>query len=342
MIYYNSNEKQLGGIIMGVELKELKGNALTVVGTLSEVSLELGTDRDNNEIIKGSIRVQVKQDDKVNVITLNVYNRKFTKKGTENKLYAGMKTVMEEYVSLQDTNGDEEKADRVSVNGDLSYNVYSPDGQAVNESNRFRATTLHRVNDKKDLEDGAFGQIPAVIESYEEELDSEDNPTGLYKVKALTVGYNGRVGRIMDLRVKDDLIGDMQGFFPEGSTGMLYFNILNYVIVEKRNVDSDGGGSFGQIHEVVQTNSYVRQLMVTGGKPLDNSDLNLSEEQIQKAHEELRKQRTEAISRSNSQTSVPVQSNSRSGFGNSQKSESYDPFANDGKSIDISDDDLPF
>lgn len=327
---------------MGVELKELKGNALTVVGTLSEVSLELGTDRDNNEIIKGSIRVQVKQDDKVNVITLNVYNRKFTKKGTENKLYAGMKTVMEEYVSLQDTNGDEEKADRVSVNGDLSYNVYSPDGQAVNESNRFRATTLHRVNDKKDLEDGAFGQIPAVIESYEEELDSEDNPTGLYKVKALTVGYNGRVGRIMDLRVKDDLIGDMQGFFPEGSTGMLYFNILNYVIVEKRNVDSDGGGSFGQIHEVVQTNSYVRQLMVTGGKPLDNSDLNLSEEQIQKAHEELRKQRTEAISRSNSQTSVPVQSNSRSGFGNSQKSESYDPFANDGKSIDISDDDLPF
>lgn len=327
---------------MGVELKELKGNALTVVGTLSEVSLELGTDRDNNEIIKGSIRVQVNQDDKVNVITLNVYNRKFTKKGTENKLYAGMKTVMEEYVSLQDTNGDEEKADRVSVNGDLSYNVYSPDGQAINESNRFRATTLHRVNDKKDLEDGAFGQIPAVIESYEEELDSEDNPTGLYKVKALTVGYNGRVGRIMDLRVKDDLIGDMQGFFPEGSTGMLYYNILNYVIVEKRNVDSDGGGSFGQIHEIVQTNSYVRQLMVTGGKPLDNSDLNLSEEQIQKAHEELRKQRTEAISRSNSQTSAPAQSNSRSGFGNSQKSESYDPFANDGDQLDISDDDLPF
>lgn len=327
---------------MGVELKELKGNALTVVGTLSEVSLELGTDRDNNEIIKGSIRVQVKQDDKVNVITLNVYNRKFTKKGTENKLYAGMKTVMEEYVSLQDTNGDEEKADRVSVNGDLSYNVYSPDGQAINESNRFRATTLHRVNDKKDLEDGAFGQIPAVIENYEEELDSEDNPTGLYKVKALTIGYSGRVGRIMDLRVKDDLIGDMQGFFPEGSTGMLYFNILNYVVVEKRNVDSDGGGSFGQIHEVVQTNSYVRQLMVTGGKPLDNSDLNLSEEQIQKAHEELRKQRTEAISRSNSQTSAPAQSNSRSGFGNSRNSESYDPFANDGKSIDISDDDLPF
>lgn len=342
MIYYNSNEKQLGGIIMGVELKELRGNALTVVGTLSEVSLELGTDRDNNEIIKGSIRVQVKQDDKVNVITLNVYNRKFTKKGTENKLYAGMKTVMEEYVSLQDANGDEEKADRVSVNGDLSYNVYSPDGQAINESNRFRATTLHRVNDKKDLEDGAFGQIPAVIESYEEELDSEDNPTGLYKVKALTVGYNGRVGRIMDLRVKDDLIGDMQGFFPEGSTGMLYFNILNYVVVEKRNVDSDGGGSFGQIHEVVQTNSYVRQLMVTGGKPLDNSDLNLSEEQIQKAHEELRKQRTEAISRSNTQTSAPAQNNSRSGFGNSQKSGSYDPFANDGNQLDISDDDLPF
>ena len=327
---------------MTVELKELKGNALTVVGTLAETSLELGTDSNNNEIIKGSIRVQVKQNDRVNVITFNVYNRKFTKKGTENKPYAGMRTVMEQYVSLQDVNGDEEKADRVSVNGDLSYNVYSPDGQAVNESNRFRATTAHRVNDKKDLEDGAFGQIPAVIESYEEELDNEDKPTGLYKVKALTVGYNGRVGRVMDLKVKDDLIGDMQGFFPEGSTGMLYYNILNYVVVKKQNVDSDGGGSFGQIHEVVQTNSYVRQLLVTGGKPLDNSDLDLSEEQVQKAHEELRKQRTEAISRSNGQTSVPVKTSSRSGFGGNDKSGTSNPFANDGKSIDISDDDLPF
>jgi len=80
---------------MSVELKEIRGNALTVVGTLAETSLELGTDRDNNEIIKGSIRVQVKQDDKVNVITLNVYNRKLTKKGTVNKLFAGMKTLME-------------------------------------------------------------------------------------------------------------------------------------------------------------------------------------------------------------------------------------------------------
>lgn len=325
-----------------VELKELRGNALTVVGTLAETSLELGTDSNNNEIIKGAIRIQVKQNDKVNVITMNVYNRKFTKKGTENKLYAGIKKVMEEYVSLQDTNGDEEKADRVSVNGDLSYNVYSPDGDVVNESNRFRATTLHRVNDKKDLEDGAFGQIPAVIESYEEELDSEDNPTGLYKVKALTIGYNGRVSRIMDLKVKDDLIGDMQGFFPEGSTGMLYYNILNYVVVKKQNVDNDGGGSFGQIHEVVQTNSYVRQLLVTGGKPLDNSDLDLSEEQVQKAHEELRKQRTEAISRSNGQASAPAQSGARSGFGDNSKSETSNPFAKSAGQIDISDDDLPF
>lgn len=325
-----------------VELKELRGNALTVVGTLAETSLELGTDSNNNEIIKGAIRIQVKQNDKVNVITMNVYNRKFTKKGTENKLYAGIKKVMEEYVSLQDTNGDEEKADRVSVNGDLGYNVYSPDGEVVNESNRFRATTLHRVNDKKDLEDGAFGQIPAVIESYEEELDSEDNPTGLYKVKALTVGYNGRVGRIMDLKVKDDLIGDMQGFFPEGSTGMLYYNILNYVVVKKQNVDNDGGGSFGQIHEVVQTNSYVRQLLVTGGKPLDNSDLDLSEEQVQKAHEELRKQRTEAISRSNGQASAPAQSGARSGFGDNSKSETSNPFAKSAGQIDISDDELLF
>ena len=37
------------------ELKELKGNQLSVTGTLAEKSLEFATDRDGNEIIKGYI-----------------------------------------------------------------------------------------------------------------------------------------------------------------------------------------------------------------------------------------------------------------------------------------------
>lgn len=324
-----------------VELKELKGNQLSVTGTLAEKALELSTDRDGNEIIKGYIRVQVEQNDKVNIITLNAYNRKFTKSGAENKLFAGLVTVMNEYVPLQDVNGDKEKADRVNVLGDLSYNIYSADGETVRESNRFRMTTVHRVNGR-DFEDNTYGSVPAVIESYEEDLDKDGNPTGLYKVKALTVGYGGRVGRIMNLKVDNKMASEMQGALPEGNTGLLYYNILNYVVVKKQSVDNAGGSSFGQIHAVVQSNSYVSHLLVVGGAPLENDELSLSEEQVQKAHEELRKQRTEAISRSNGQTSVPVQTSSRSGFGSDKKSETSNPFANDGKSIDISDDDLPF
>lgn len=326
---------------MAVELKELKGNQLSVTGTLAEKSLELGTDRDNNEIIKGFLRVQVKQNDKVNVITLNVYNRKFTRSGSENKLYAGMKTVMNDYVSLQDTNGDEESADRINVLGDLSYNVYSSDGETIRESNRFRATTVHRVNGQ-DLKDETYGSIPAVIESYEEDLDNDGNSTGFHKIKALTVGYNGRVGRVMDLKVQDELLGEMQGTFPEGSTGLLYYNIMNYVVVKKQNVDNAGGASFGQIHAVVQSNSYVRHLLIVGGEPLEDSDLELSEEQIQKAHEELRKQRTEAISRANNKTSAPTQPNRQTGFGSANNNTASNPFANNGPELEISNDDLPF
>lgn len=321
------------------ELKELKGNQLSVTGVLAEKSLELATDRDGNEIIKGYIRVQVKQNDKVNMVTFNAYNRKFTKAGNENKLFKGFVTVMNDYVSLQDVNGDEERADRVNVLGDLSYNIYSSDGETVQESNRFRATTVHRVNGQ-DLKDDTYGSIPAVIESYDEDLDKDGNPTGFTKVKAFTVGYNGRVGRIMDLKVNSDLAAEMQGALPEGTTGVLYYNILNYVIVKKQNVDNAGSGSFGQIHAVVQSNSYVRHLLIVGGAPLENDELALTEDQIQKAHEELRKQRTEAISRATNKPSQPSKPVRQGGFGSAVKNES-NPFANDG-SIEISDNDLPF
>lgn len=325
------------------ELKELKGNQLSVTGTLAEKSLEFATDRDGNEIIKGYIRVQVKQNDKVNMVTFNAYNRKFTKSGKENKLFKGFATVMKDYVSLQDVNGDEERADRVNVLGDLSYNIYSSDGETIQESNRFRATTVHRVNGQ-DLEDDTYGSIPAVIESYDEDIDKDGNPTGLWKVKALTVGYNGRVGRVMDLKIASELASEMQGALPEGTTGVLYYNILNYVVVKKQNVDNAGGGSFGQIHAVVKSNSYVRQLLIVGGAPLENDELSLTEDQIQKAHEELRKQRTEAISRANNKPTAPVKNAQKAhqgGFGSAVKNES-NPFANGSAGLEISDDDLPF
>ncbi|AUV57299.1 hypothetical protein [Lactobacillus phage Satyr] len=337
------NKKKYWEEFYMTELKELKGNQLSVTGTLAEKSLELSTDRDGNEIIKGYIRVQVEQNNRVNVVTFNVYNRKFTRSGSENKLFAGFVTVMNQYKSLQDTNGNKDEADRVQIIGDLSYNVYSSDGETVRESNRFRATTCHRVNGQ-DLEDDTYGSIPAVIESYDEDLDKDGNPTGLWKVKAFTVGYNGRVGRVMDLKIASELASEMQGAFPEGTTGVLYYNILNYVVVKKQNVDNDGGGSFGQIHAVVQSNSYVRQLLIVGGAPLENDELALTEDQIQKAHEELRKQRTEAISRANNKPTAPVKNTQpvrQGGFGSAVKNES-NPFANSGAGLEISDDDLPF
>lgn len=323
------------------ELRELKGNELSVVGVLAEKNLELSTDREGMEVIKGYLRVQVEENEKVSSITFNVYNRKFTKSGTQNKLFAGFVTVMNDYVALADVNGDLDKADRVRVVGDLSYNIYSTDGETVRESNRFRATLINRVNGQN-LEDSTYGAIPVVVESYDEDLDRDGNSTGFHNVKAFTVSYGGRVGRALDLKVSDEMSSEMEGAFPEGSTGLLFYRVMNYVVVKKQSVDNAGGSSFGEIHAVVQQNSYVRQLLVVGGKPLENDDLNLSEDEIQKAHEALRQQKVEAISRANNKTSTPTKPARQEGFGTTPKSGTSNPFANDGKSIDISDDDLPF
>ena len=47
----------------------------------------------------------------------------------------------------------------------------------------------------------------------------------------------------MDLKIASALASEMQGALPEGTTGVLYYNILNYVVVKKQNVDNAGGGS---------------------------------------------------------------------------------------------------
>ena len=321
-------------------LKELKGNQLSVNGTLAEKNLELTKDRNGNEIIKGFIRVQVKENDKVNSITFNVYNRKLTKAGNVNKLYAGLVTVLNEYKSLDEVNGDESQADRVNVIGDLSYDVYSADGENVKESNRFRAVRCHRVNGQN-TKDESYGSIQMVVENYDEDLDREGNPTGYTKVKGFTVGFGGRVGKVMDLKVSNDMGAEMQGMFPEGTTGTLFYRVANYVVVKEQAVNNTSAG-FGEIHAVVKSNSYVRHLEIVGGQPLENDELALTEAQIQEAHEALRQQRVEAISRAaNKPATKPAPQAKPAGFGSAVKNET-NPFANSGAGLEISNDDLPF
>jgi len=130
----------------------------------------------------------------------------------------------------------------------------------------------------------------------------------------------------------------MQSFFPTGSTGVLSYDLFNYVIVEEQSVDNNSS-SFGEIHEVVQRKSYVNELLISGGEMLKNEEEALDEDQINAAKVALRKQKTEALS--NDTQSVTH----KTGFGSTKpksESNSSDPFANAGGSIDITDDDLPF
>lgn len=321
---------------METQLNELKGNAVSIVGTLESKDISLDKDKQGNDIVKGLVRVQVKNGNKVNSFVLNVYNKKFTNAGKENKLYNGIVTVMNEYKSIEET-GSEETADRVSVNADLSYNIYAKDGNIM-ENNRLRASTFHRVNGNPSAKDQAIGQITAVIDSYVDEEDSNGDPTGKTLVNAFTVGYNGRVGKIMKLKVAGDLSEQMQSFFPTGSTGVLSYDLFNYVIVEEQSVDNNSS-SFGEIHEVVQRKSYVNELLISGGEMLKNEEEALDEDQINAAKVALRKQKTEALS--NDTQSVTH----KTGFGSAKpkgKSNSSDPFASGGGNIDITDDDLPF
>jgi len=317
------------------QLTELKTNAITVIGTLKTKELELATDRQGETIIKGRVTVEVKQGDKVNNLTLNVYNKRITKSGSVNPFFEGLVTVRNDYKALDDLQ-DGETADRVRVTGENSYNVYESNG-SLRESNRLRASRFTRVGN--DVEDSAQGEVDAVILGYvTEEINDEE--TGKLLVNAFTVGYGGRVNKLVNLKVPASL--GMDDYFDENSTGRLSYDLLNYVVVKETPADESEG--FGDFHSVVQSNSYVNELLITGGKNVPDGT-EYEEDQIAEALKSLRAQKEEAKSRAaqqNNQSRSDVEqaaAKTENAFGSAKKR--TDPFA-DSSTVEISDDDIPF
>lgn len=225
----------------------------TAVGLLTDKKLEIKTDpKDGEKHIEGT--VTVKTSDK-NFVTFSVYSKEKKKNGEENKAYAGLVTVMNEFQSVADV-GD--NADYIRVNGQL--NPYR--GQNGNEVIGYRGSFFNRIRNAENIEPEACFETEMFIQSIVPEMgkdaDGEMTETGRLKITGWVPTYNGI--EPVDLIVPEDLADACENTYEPGQTVEFYGDIINNSIEET----IEKPVAFGKPKKEVRR-TYVNELIVTGG-----------------------------------------------------------------------------
>lgn len=226
----------------------------TAVGLLTDKKLEIKTDPKTGEKhIEGT--VTVKTSDK-NFVTFTVYSKEKKNDKTDNKAYAGLVTVMNEFKSVADVGDDD--ADYIRVNGQL--NPYR--GQNGNEIIGYRGSFFNRIRNVDNVVPDASFEVEMFIQSIVPEMgkdaDGEMSETGRLKISGWVPTYNGI--EPVDLIVPEELADACDNTYEPGQTVEFYGDIINNSIEEiiEKPV------AFGKPKKEVRR-SFVNELIVTGG-----------------------------------------------------------------------------
>ena len=233
----------------------------TAVGLLTDKKMEIKTDPKTGEKhIEGT--VTVKTSDK-NFITFTVYSKEKKNDKTDNKTYAGLVTVMNEFQSVVDA-GD--NADYIRVNGQL--NPYR--GQNGNEIIGYRGSFFNRIRNIENIELEATFEVEMFIQSIVPEMgkdaDGEMSETGRLKITGWVPTYNGI--EPVDLIVPEDLASACEDTYEPGQTVEFYGDIINNSVEET----IEKPVAFGKPKKEVRR-TYINELIVTGGsEPYDGDE----------------------------------------------------------------------
>ena len=232
----------------------------TAVGLLTDKKLEIKTDPKTGEKhIEGT--VTVKTSDK-NFVTFTVYSKEKKNDKTDNKTYAGLVTVMNEFQSVVDA-GD--NADYIRVNGQLN-----PFRGQNGEIMGYRGSFFNRIRNVENIEPEATFEVEMFIQSIVPEMgkdaDGEMSETGRLKITGWVPTYNGI--EPVDLIVPEDLASACEDTYEPGQTVEFYGDIINNSVEET----IEKPVAFGKPKKEVRR-TYINELIVTGGsEPYDGDE----------------------------------------------------------------------
>ena len=217
-------------------------------GIVSEIDLkEVVTD--GAKSIEGSVTIKT---DDTNFIRYNVKVNEKTKNNTDNKTYAGIQTVKNEYKSIAQVGEDE--ADRVRVSGDL--NIYTG---AMDGATRvgYKSNFFNRLKNPDELDPKAEFNIEMFISSIAPEVNTDGEETGRVIVNGWTVTYAGV--EPIKLIAEGDVASAVDSTFEPDQTVEFYGDIVNNKIEKITEIPV----AIGKPRRKVET-SYKNELIITG------------------------------------------------------------------------------
>lgn len=221
---------------------------VTVVGIVSDKKLEMKTEN-GVRTIEGTITIKTSE---TNFVQMRVRCADKKKDGSENRAFAGIMTVMNEYKSIADVGEDE--ADRVRSSGQINlFKSNNSDKEIISYTSNF----FNRIKSNQNYEPKAEFEVEMYIERFVPEFNKDDEETGRYKICGWTPTYNGI--EPLTLFVPEELVDAASNAYQPKQTARFYGNIIQNITYKVTNQPM----AFG-----VKTKTepeFINELVVTGG-----------------------------------------------------------------------------
>jgi len=224
---------------------------VTVAGIVSDKKLEMTT-KDGVRTIEGTLTIKTAD---TNFVQMRVRCADKKKDGSENKTFAGVMTVMNEYQSIADVGEDE--ADRVRASGQINLFRSNNNG---NEIVSYTSNFFNRIKANQEFEPKAEFEIEMYIKSLVPEMNKEGEETGRYKIVGWVPTFNGI--EPLDLIVPEELADQVSNIYEPKQTARFYGDIIQNVTYET----IERPMAFGVKKETKA--NFINELVVTGGSPV--------------------------------------------------------------------------
>ena len=219
-----------------------------IEGLVSEKDLTVKTE-DGKTKISGSLTVKTSD---VNFVKFNINANEKTNAGTDNKCYAGLVTVMNDYKTIAEVG--ETEADKVRVSGDL--NLYTSAQSGANIVG-FKSNFFNRVKANEEFEQKAEFSVETFISSIIPEVNTDGDETGRILVKGWVPTYNGI--EPITLVAEDDIASAVESTFEPGQTVEFMGDIVNNRIETVTEIPM----AIGKPKKKVKVD-YKNELVITG------------------------------------------------------------------------------
>ena len=240
---------------------------VAVAGIVSDKKLEMTT-KDGVRTIEGTITIKTSD---TNFVQMRVRCADKKKDGTENKAFAGVMTVMNEYKSIADDGTDE--ADRVRTSGQINLFRSNNNG---NEIVSYTSNFFNRIKPNQDYEPKAEFEVEMYIKTLVPEINKDGEETGRYKIVGWIPTFNGI--EPLELFVPEELADVVSNTYEPKQTARFYGEIVQNVTYET----IERPMAFGVKKETKA--NFINELVVTGGSPAYDAE---TEEEVVKGGNQI-------------------------------------------------------